>query len=114
MFNSIKKIKQYIYQIKNTEKRKNYVIKFKKIPSNISFSGNTSWEETLSSTIQKVVLDYVSEREDILITKMVIKPAYSVSYIRFKATISVYKYMFSFFTHPEVATELELISQFKI
>ena len=102
------------HQVKNTEKRKNYVIKFQKIPSNISFSGNTTWEETLSSTIQKVILDYVSKRNDILITKMVIKPAHSVSYIKFKATISGYKYMFSFFTRPEVETELELISQFKI
>ena len=114
MINIISNIKRYIYQIKNTERRKNYVIKFQKIPSNISFSGNTTWEETLSGTIQKVILDYVSERNDILITKMVIKPAYSVSYIKFKATVSGYKHMFSFFTHPDVASELELISQFKI
>lgn len=111
MFNPITKIKRCIYQIKNIEKRRLYVIKFKKIPSDIS---DSTWQETPSSTIQNVILDYVSERDDILITKMVIRPAHSVSYIRFKATISGYKYMFSFFIHPDVVTELELISQFKI
>lgn len=115
MSNFITKIKQFISLAENDEKREFYVIKFRKVPTNIySFNGDTFWEETTSNGVQQTILDYVSEFDDILVKKMVIKPAHSVSYIKFRTNVKGYNYMFNFFTRPDVEPHLELISQYKV